>query len=84
MVLLFVFVSVFNLQTAGGYYCLCLFQYLIDKLQDGIKGSEHKLAALQLMLYLVYKRPPWTHKLAETSIFNVIIKCLKVSLSIFL
>ncbi|XP_041368930.1 hamartin-like [Gigantopelta aegis] len=57
-------------------------KYLIDKLQDGIKSSEHKLPSLQLMLYLVYKQPPWTHKLAETSIFNVIIKCLKTEVDI--
>ncbi|XP_005108980.1 hamartin [Aplysia californica] len=50
---------------------------LIDKLHDGIKTSENRLPALQLVLYLVYRELPWCHQLVELPIFSHIIKCLR-------
>ncbi|XP_046370130.2 hamartin-like [Haliotis rufescens] len=49
---------------------------LLDKLQDGLKNKE-KLQSLQLLMYIVYKQPPWTHKIVESPIFSTLLKCLK-------
>ncbi|XP_067662773.1 hamartin-like isoform X2 [Haliotis asinina] len=49
---------------------------LLDKLQDGLKNKE-KLQSLQLLMYIVYKQPPWTHKIVASPIFSTLLKCLK-------
>uniref|UniRef100_A0A2C9KYW8 Hamartin n=1 Tax=Biomphalaria glabrata TaxID=6526 RepID=A0A2C9KYW8_BIOGL len=50
---------------------------LIEKLTDAIKTSEHRLPALQLVLYLAYKELPWCHMLMDSPIIQSLIKFLK-------
>ena len=64
---------------------LFLLQHFLEKLHDGIKSQEHQLLALQLLLQVVCRQPTWISKLVTTSVFKVIVKCLKVTiLSIFM
>lgn len=57
-------------------------KHLLEKLHDGIKSPEHQLLALQLLLHVVCQQPSWIQKVVSTSVFKVIIKCLKVETNI--
>ncbi|XP_059143507.1 hamartin-like [Physella acuta] len=50
---------------------------LLDKLSDGLKSTENRIHALQLILFLVYKELPWCHLIMETQLFASVIKGLK-------
>ncbi|KAH9500758.1 hypothetical protein Btru_076398, partial [Bulinus truncatus] len=50
---------------------------LIDKLNDGIKSSEYRFSALQLILYLAYRELPWCHLLMDSPLFTSLLKFLK-------
>ena len=55
------------------------FQMLIEKIQEGLRAVETRIQAMQLLLYVVDRQPPWTHRLVDRPIFPVLLKCLKVS-----
>ena len=56
------------------------FQMLIEKIQEGLRAVETRIQAMQLLLYVVDRQPPWTHRLVDRPIFPVLLKCLKVSI----
>lgn len=58
-------------------HVICLLKHLIDKLSEGIRGSQNKLKALQLLLHVVCKQPTWIHNITQ-SVFGALVKCLKV------
>ncbi|XP_052092661.1 hamartin-like isoform X3 [Mytilus californianus] len=55
-------------------------KHLVDKISEGIRGAQHRLKAVQLLLHVVCKEPTWIHtndKIISQSVFGALMKCLK-------
>ncbi|KAK6195034.1 hypothetical protein SNE40_000552 [Patella caerulea] len=52
-------------------------KYLLERLNDGVRSNNNKLASLELLLYILCKQPYWTHRVVEMPVFTTLIKCLK-------
>ncbi|XP_076436309.1 hamartin-like [Babylonia areolata] len=55
---------------------------VIEKIQDGLRGADTRLQAMQLLLYVVNHQPPWTHRLVDRPLFPAFLKCLKTEIDI--
>ena len=50
----------------------------MEKIQECIRNQETRIQAIQLLLYIVDRQPPWTHLIVERPLFSTLIKYLKV------
>ncbi|CAL1295238.1 unnamed protein product [Larinioides sclopetarius] len=52
-------------------------KHLFDKIFDLMKNENYRCKAVQLLTNLVYRQPPWLHKIATHRILNLLINLLK-------
>ncbi|XP_055952707.1 hamartin-like isoform X1 [Argiope bruennichi] len=52
-------------------------KHLFDKIFDLMKNEIYRYKAVQLLMNLVYRQPPWLHKIATHRILNLLINLLK-------
>ncbi|ESP04993.1 hypothetical protein LOTGIDRAFT_109459 [Lottia gigantea] len=57
-------------------------KHLLDRINEGIRTVNNKMACLQLLLNIVCRQPQWTHRIVGLPVFNTLIKCLKTETDI--
>ncbi|GFU02012.1 hamartin [Nephila pilipes] len=52
-------------------------KHLFDKISELMKNETYRYRSLQLLMNLVYRQPPWLHKIANHRIMNTLLNLLK-------